>query len=124
VPTGSPYEPYPYNYSEKITLLIERATETTVRQLISICEPCREDVTSAHDILNAILEDIETREELAAALGWMKLTRLIGPDGEVLIEPEDVLLVIPPDPIPRPVPESMIYQTGCAVWVGLNKVKL
>jgi hypothetical protein len=123
-PTGTTTSGDEYNYSERISLVVERATTETARQVISTCEPCREDFRSTQDILNAILEEIETRRDLAAALAWMKVTKLIGPDGSVIIEPENVMLIMNPDPIPREIPDSMIYQVGVAVWVGLNKAKL
>ena len=104
--------------------MVERATVDTARRVVSACELRREDFISTRDILNAILEEIETRQDLAAALSWMKVTKLIGPDGSVIIEPENVMLIMNPDPIPREIPDEMIYNVGLAVWVGLNKAKL
>jgi hypothetical protein len=104
--------------------MIERATTATAIQLISTCEPCRDDFKSTHDILDAVLEELETRQDLASALSWMRVPELVSPEGSLIIEPEDVMLIMNPDPISRPVPDSMIYNVGLAVWVGLNKAKL
>ena len=123
-PTVGPVSGDEYNYSERISVMVERATVDTARRVVSTCELCREDFISTQDILNTILEEIETRQDLAAALSWMKVTQLIGPDGSVIIETENVSLIMNPDPIPREIPDEMIYQVGVAVWVGLNKAKL
>ncbi len=118
--TGSPE-------AEALSLLCERAVFATATQRCLECPACREDFQSTLDILDVMLDERMVLEDLVNALSWMKVDKLSGPDG-VLILTADTVLIAPNATILsgtgiRPIQPEEVETVAMAVWVGLNKWK-
>ncbi len=104
-----------------LSLLIERAVFATATQRCAECPACREDFQSAFDILDVMLDDpMMTLADLVQALSWMKVDKLSGPDG-LLILTTDSVLIVSEGSGARGARPSEVEPMAMAVWVGLNK---
>ncbi len=110
----------------ELSLLVERAVLATATARCAECPACREDFQSTFDILDAMLDEPETEPlrlaDLIAALSWMKVDKLPGPGGAMILTGDSVLIFSGSGPI-RPIEPAEVDTVARAVWVGLNKWK-
>lgn len=96
---------------EVVSLKIERAVFIGATERVKQCEVCREDFQSTYDILDYMLDDSFTRQDLVAGLSWMKLDKM----GEVILTEEDIFVD------GHSLSDEFLYCAANAFWVGLNK---
>jgi len=120
--TTQPPAPAPEDFDDVI-ILCERAVFATAQR-----NPARrEDFQSTFDILDVMLDDLEfwesppmTRADLVSALSWMKTPQLDGPDGSIILKPNDVYVQQIGQPV-RSISDAAVEPVGNAVWVALNR---